>query len=640
MQNFQPSSSQLGYFLDFSLWKEAKKLLDFQIKQMENNKHYNTLSMFYYKQIVSFSAALETEEYFNKRVANNLFYGLEREFAIYDYVIPKACLGLRNQKFFTYPMRVLYYSICLYLLKLSQETLQGYVKNNERLKCYYGGDLRFENESLVIKHETTFYRPNYKEFKKQVRKQAVKSVDNKLVIKLDIQNYFDNVSIPILLDNLDRFVKPSVKESLHFDVSTREQIFFYFNYISENKGGIPQADNDIVSGFLGHLYLLFSDLRIDTKICRYKDLIHEHKIIRFVDDTFIIINFQESTGQRQKEDIADSLTSQISDVLHYNSGLRLNTKTRLYWLRIAEQKEELLKDLKKVSPEYYANESDSEETPQNKITNIFEELEKLKNSSIDISRGGDGSLQEEILKEVYDKSVIQLLEKEENKHKIQETFNNFNFDLVKASPREIIIIISINQEVCKNFVSFLQNKTHLTTRDLYLIIKFLCQTNFKNRDLFEKIKNHDKFSHIGNVYQEAKIVSEAPGYYHLSGNKVITLSEESHIIEQIRLRTLNEKISSYSVALNHLLNEIHAICLLRDAKKKKKYEADDAVKYLADKCVPHEICLDIRNLFDRRNRNTVSHPGSNQNIAWGVTKDEYTKYRNAVGKCLEIILCP
>ena len=196
MQNFSPSPSQLGYFLDFSLWQQAKKLLDFQLKQMERNKHYNTLSMFYYKQIASFATALETEEYFQKRVANNLFYALEREFAVYDYVIPKACLGLRNQKIFTYPMRILYYSICLYLLKLSQDLLHSYVKKNNRFECYYGGDLKFENESLVIKHETTFYKPNYKKFKKQVRKQANNDVNDKLVIKLDIQDYFDNISVP------------------------------------------------------------------------------------------------------------------------------------------------------------------------------------------------------------------------------------------------------------------------------------------------------------------------------------------------------------------------------------------------------------------------------------------------------------
>ncbi len=291
-------------------------------------------------------------------------------------------------------------------------------------------------------------------------------------------------------------MKPSVKERLRFDALTKEQITFYFNYISGNKGGIPQADNNILSDFLGYLYLTFIDLLIDTEACRYQSCMKEHQVIRYVNDTFIVLKFLETTQQSQKEAIADSLTSQISDLLHYNSGLRLNTKTRLYWLSRPKQKEELLRDLKKVSPEYPCNDDDSEEAPESKIANIFDELQKLKSSSIDISLGYDGSLQEEILKEVYDESVSQLLEKEENKNKIEEIFKNFNFDLVKAMPREIIIIISKNKKISSEFVNFLHNKTDLTTRDLYLIIKFLCQNNFKNEKLFNKFETSDSFSYI------------------------------------------------------------------------------------------------------------------------------------------------
>lgn len=641
MNQFSPS--QLGYFLDFDLWQQAKKLLDFQIKQMDKNQHYNTLSMFYYKQVASRGTALDTQKYFKQRVANNLFYGLEREFAVYDYVIPKSHLGLRNYKFFTYPMRILYYSFGLYLLKLSQELLQGYVNKNERLKCYYGGNLNFTDNRLVIKYETTFYKNYYKSFKKDIRQQINNDADNKLVIKLDIQNYFDNVDILVLLDKIDRFSKPSLKEELRFDTSTKEQIKFYFNFISSNKGGIPQSDNDIISGLLGHIYLIFSDLVIDTEICKYSNLIEFHKIIRFVDDIFIIINFSTNTDKQQQESITDYITSRISDILHYELGLKLNTKTRLYWLNNPSQKEEILKVLKKVSPEYYAHDDESEETPENKIDNIFNELEKLKTSSIDVSLGSDGSLQEEILKEVYDNSVNQLLSKQEIQEKIEMTFTNFNFDLVKVMPQEIILIISKNQKILSEFILFLQNKKFLTTRDVYLIIKFLCQRNFKNKNnlLFKNLKDNGSFRHIASVYEESKIVSDTPGYYQLSATQINILMRQPHIIEQIRLRVFNEKIESYSVALNHLLNEIHGICMLSDknnTNKNKDYNAEHAVKYLAFTGVPHDICIDTRNLFDRRNRNTVSHPGSEQNIAWGVTKDEYIKYRNAVGQCLKIVL--
>lgn len=636
MHNFRPS--QIGYFLNFRLWQEAQKLLDFQIKQMDTNKHYKTFSMFYYKQITQITSELSKETYFNQRVGNNLFYALKHEYAFHDYVIPKASLGLRNHKFLTYPMRVLYYAIGLYFLKLAEDLFTGYVKSNNHLKCYYGGDLRFDKNSLVINPETTFYRHKYKLFKSEVRKQTKDDIDFKLVLKLDVQNYFDNISIPILLENLDKYVKSSIKQELKFDASTREQITFYFNYISANKGGIPQADNDIISGFLGHLYLVFTDLLIDTKVCEYKNFIKDYQVIRFVDDTFIILNFLENTEQQKQESIADSLTSEISDLLHYESGLRLNTKTRLYWLKNEAHKEELLKDLKKVSPEYYCKNDDREENPQNKIENIFDELKKLKYSSIDISSGYEGSIQDEILKEVYDKAVNQLLDKEDNKARIETIFTGFNFDLVKTKPQEIIIVICKNKTVLDDFLNFLIKKTNLTTRDLYLIIKFLCQTEFKNEELFKKLETTNSFHQIANIYRESQLYSDSPGYYELSASQILLLSAHPHILEQIQLRVFNERIGSYSVALNHLLNEIHAICLEFDSNKKRKYEADDVVNYLRAKCIPHEIIINIRNLFDRRNRNRVSHPGSGQSIAWGVTKEEYIKYQYAVGKCLDLIL--
>ncbi|MEM7715229.1 MAG: AbiA family abortive infection protein, partial [Cyanobacteria bacterium P01_A01_bin.68] len=91
--------------------------------------------------------------------------------------------------------------------------------------------------------------------------------------------------------------------------------------------------------------------------------------------------------------------------------------------------------------------------------------------------------------------------------------------------------------------------------------------------------------------------------------------------------------------LNHLLNEVHGVCISYDTEhKKNKYEADDVVNYLITQSVPYEIHISIRNLFDRRNRNTVSHPSVEEKITWGVTREEYIEYRQAVGKCLEIIL--
>jgi AbiA family abortive infection protein len=630
---------QLGSFLKFDMWIEAKKLLDFQIKQMDKNKHYNTLSMFYYKRVFILPNSIDTEEYFEQRVANSLLYAFEKEFAFYDYVVPKSHLGLRNQKFFTYPMRITYYSLGLYLLKLSQDFLESYYKNNRNLKCYYGGNLSFNNNFLNIKHESTFYKSYYKKFKKHLRRHIEKDVDNKLIIKLDIQNFFDNISIPLLINLLDEYVKPSIQEELNFNTSTKEQIKFLFNHISSNKGGIPQADNDIISSFLGYLYLTFSDLLIDSEINSYQNSIQKHQIIRYVDDIYLVICFSKEITESQKENIADSITSHVSDLLYFKLHLKLNSKTRLYWLNQKEDRNTLLKDLKKVSPEYHLNDEDNDETPENKVINIFHELEKLKNTRIEFSICSDGSIESDILKEVYDKTVNQLLTKQENQKRIEEIFTCFNFDLVKVMPREIIVIMCKNKKVSGEFIRFLQEKGRLSSRDIHLILILLCQTEFENTDLFQKIKTVNTFKQIINLYENPNISSDLPGYFHLPYQQTFIIKSQTNIIEQIRLRVFSEKIDSYSVALNHLLNEIHAICIYLDTpNNKNKYEADDVVNYLKTRFVPHDICVGIRNLFDRRNRNTISHPSSDNKVAWGVKKEEYFEYREAVGRCLKLIL--
>ena len=110
-----------------------------------------------------------------------------------------------------------------------------------------------------------------------------------------------------------------------------------------------------------------------------------------------------------------------------------------------------------------------------------------------------------------------------------------------------------------------------------------------------------------------------------------------NVIEQIRLRRFAERKQQHSVALNHLLNEIQAICFYLDKRPivEKKYKAPKVLEFLNEMKVPYIISNEIKNLFDRRNKNLVSHADS---IAWLVSQAEYEDYHKAVGKCLKYIL--
>ena len=135
------------------------------------------------------------------------------------------------------------------------------------------------------------------------------------------------------------------------------------------------------------------------------------------------------------------------------------------------------------------------------------------------------------------------------------------------------------------------------------------------------------------IFEEGSQPPKLLGYYNLTVEQIFKIAQPN-VIKQIRLRVLCEQKGEYSVALNHLLNEIQAICRVLDeeAKSEDEYEAPKVTKFLKNQKVPHETHAQIWNLFDRRNKSPVSHPDP---IAWAVTKDEYIKYHGHVGDCLQ-----
>lgn len=644
-------TTQLGYFINFDLWQDALDLLNFQIKQKMNNRHFNTLSMFYYERLDINCLNHPTQDYFNIKISSSLFYGLKKEFSVLSYVIPKPGLGLRDYKFFTYPMRTVYYSIGLYLLKLSQEFLIETYKKIDSIEAFYGGNLTYKSNKLQINPKNVYYRSFHEQFKLKIKEETKLDNASKVILKLDIENYFNELSISTLLSLLSRFIKPSVQANLAYDMFTREQIICLFQFISNGKSGIPQGDNNIISSFLGYLYLVFGDLFIDDVLNSYKHVVDSHKIIRYTDDIYISITFKDIIDQKDQGLFVHSIASQIAEVLYSQLGLKLNLKTRLYRLSQEEEKEELLKNIRKSSPsdEYFSaiqeDEEEEEEesepptkTPQDKLEEIFKELRKIKNSRVEDYFVRGDSVQEEILQEVFDKSVEQILDKPENKEKIEKIFNDFDFNLVKVQPLEILIILLKDTTATNNFRKFCLDKTIITTGDADLIIKFLCQTKFADTKLLEKLKQNFHMSNIIGIFLDCKLNCHQPGYYNLACMHMKKLSEMPDVLEQTKLRVLSEKSASYSVALNHLVNEIHAVCIKQEQANKKNYDVNDVVKFLQSKGIQHEVCIKVRNLFDRRNSNRVSHPGSDESIAWEVTKEEYLDYYEHVGRCLDFLL--
>ena len=146
---------------------------------------------------------------------------------------------------------------------------------------------------------------------------------------------------------LASYVKPTVEKQTGFDSVTQSQIASFFAFLANGKGGIPQSDNDIVSSLIGHIYLIFGDIMIDELLRTGDQVLEGHDIIRYVDDMYVSITFKNDVTTAEKEAFLGDLASRIADCLYERLGLRLNTKTRLYWLCNSKDIEDLKRNLKK-----------------------------------------------------------------------------------------------------------------------------------------------------------------------------------------------------------------------------------------------------------------------------------------------------
>lgn len=644
---------RLGHFLNHSHWLEGLKLLKYQLERKKENRHFLTLEMCYYAKLEQSLEQLEHEEYFKTRIANNLFYGLEKEFAVHPYMVPKSNLGLRRYKFMTCPMRVLYYAVGIYLFRLSEKYLKGY-KDHRRFSSHYGGFLSLSSGGLELEPDSVYFASHYEEFCDEVKKENKRDIERKVVIRLDIQNFYDELRVPLLLDLLKKRIKPSIQSDMRYTENTQAQLVSFFDFVAGGATGIPQSDNNIISSFIGNLFLVFGDLYLDDELQKYADSVENHRIIRYVDDIYISITFKEQNGELRT--MFNPLATRFSDCLYENLGLRLNPKTTIYRLEYEDDRIALEKSLKKVSHGMEILDEENDESPEERINNIFDQLNALKCFPIAPYFQGhikSDCVEEEFneerfkdhLKAVYDNEVIDLIEDPDcpfYRYQLRQIFtksDGFDFELINAYPKPIIILILMCKDVAQKFEEFLLSKSKFTSRDISLALLYLCQNQgAQNQLLYEdeliaRLKDNPQMKEIMETYTQERLSSELPGYFNLTGEQLSKV-DRPYVIDQIRLRVLCEQKGEFSVALNHLLNEIHAICYVLDGERipLENFNAHEVRVFLEKANVPHQSYSNIVNLFDRRHISTVSHPDPR---ARAVDKDEYKGYRDNVKQCLK-----
>ncbi|MHB1294104.1 MAG: hypothetical protein ACYC4R_03805 [Anaerolineae bacterium] len=611
----------VGRFLDYALWEDACDLLALQRKQMERNRHFHTLSMHYYRSQSALERSVRSPDYYGQRIASGLFYGLGGTFWSQPYYVPKAGAGLRTYRLLSYPMRVLYYAASLYLLKLSQGLLQSYMETGH-LHGEYGGALRFRDGRLHATARNIYFLDYYRRFRSTVRRVALERDPNKVVLCLDVSDYYERLPVRTLLQELDNRVDAETKATLHYDAATREQLASIIAFVSGGQGGIPQCDNDITSSFVGHLFMTFADLCIDQVVRETGAPIQEHALVRYVDDVYLSLTFAPSSDTTTRENTLRALFPRIGDSLAQQLGIRLNEhKTRLFWLANPEDAEALQRSVRRISPETIAAGEPTTERPQEQVESIFSQLQALKTSALDPTLRRAGALDVEVLKQVFDPLVGDALDSPANRARIQEVFRDMRLDLIKAYPLAILPVLLRDPDTTRRLREELLGEQTLTTADIDLILRLLAHEGFDDEALLGRLRDDPVMRPVVERIALPGPGDEGSGYLGLTEEQALVVGQVPAATEHLRRRVMREQAGAYSEALDHLVAEVRAVARYVGEGAGGQPKPLDARDH-------SDACADFLGLYQR----------DEAGVPRSVGQEEYERYQAQAGRCLRMFL--
>lgn len=262
---------------------------------------------------------------------------------------------------------------------------------------------------------------------------------------------------------------------------------------------------------------------------------------------YIFISFAESF----EEDVdlfTYSFAERVADRLFHKLGLRLNTKTRFF--RLPEEQGDLISDVKKVSTSFEkvapSEGEDQVPRPDSLILGIIKEVNQLQASAKRLDTHFaflDDFNQGEILKEIYNRQVVSLLQRPEWNSELQRCIRNLDFRLLSARPRELVILVQLAGlgEHLIRYLLRLKNHNLQKSYDSYIIMLVLCQTGFQSTELLQQLGQVREFQKVVNYFERGCVDFSYPGYYSLGeskAQKINQLSEAAQVIEQMKLRRL------------------------------------------------------------------------------------------------------
>ena len=244
---------------------------------------------------------LVSEEFYNRYIKSGAFVLFPSAMHRSENFIQKGDGSFRDSSLLS---PVLY----LVLQAVGKEVSMAYSpQRGNQIEVFYAGNY----DEMRPK-----YKQDYDDFFKAINAHIDES---QYFIKTDLSSFFSNISVDLLVSRVDSICN---KGAVHF---SQTQLSIFKELLLYCGGGrFPLVENSIASSFLATVvYLDEIDSRLTSFIDAHISVFDSYKIIRYVDDMYILISSDRT--EAEIHDAYNRIRNEYSSILK-EYGLALNTK--------------------------------------------------------------------------------------------------------------------------------------------------------------------------------------------------------------------------------------------------------------------------------------------------------------------------
>ncbi len=653
----------IGHFIKEYHIVKAIELLKYQLSQ--DSPLYNNLDFTLYKH--EDLNTIDPQAFYNDYIKRDGLYYFESLFYSQRYYGIQRAYKTREFHYLSLHALILYYSLGFYVRELlfKRLTHDEEMHANKSINVYYGGKINFAAPT----ESNIFYYNDYKEFL-QLKEKLTTPVPGKVkyAISLDIKSFFYTINHTVLIKIIDNLATPVSKRGLNYDADAKDAILTILKYLQGGELGLPVANQNIVSNFISSVYFSsFDQFIVDKYLSEEK-----YHYIRYVDDFYLIFEEDESAEVKEVRKRIYNIENDFAEFLMDNLELSISpSKSERYVISDSDSHRDFLHASNFDSPldqefemeDVYEGSILKMDIAGKSIPEIFSEcigiLKDLKAQTellpqLTLENKSSAFLNYTLILKAcvaYSKSPQAIQELEGSG--LFDDLEDIDFLLVK--PKVMYHLATLTKRGRLKLLDFILSCLEIegsTLQKLTLTDKFIHQMIFMISD--RKGKEKEGLIEEWGEYKALLVsvlqrLSEAnPHKPYLSllltaliperglvlhekiySAEYLNMDNSIAIMQQIKLRRVSERTSNFNVCFNHLLNEFQNL-FEQVYFNSVQHTAKDITKKMSEEGYKSTEVRFVSDFFERRNNNSISHTNDNIIGLWGVTPEEYLKYKYKV----------